>query len=465
MHGVKNLLNRLSIAFEVGKEIFSYNKKGSRLIDYDPELIKGFMSALQSISEAFHEPIHQIQLADMMLYMKSFEKYHLQLLFEEQMETEAVDKFFRVICEIIDPVFEKSKNQPDEESLRIELNSFIQDLEKDRLSVTLDRYLKKSAISKIAIIGLAKAGKTSIKNQFFESWSKERIGKIQPTLGVEVLPKFIDYLQQRLLIYDYGGQAIYREQYLNNPKQWENLSIIFFIVDIQDQPNYKAAKIYLDNVWKMIIKHSKNPPKLAIFFHKCDISIRKRLNVLIKEAILHFKDYINVASFHLTTIEDSSGLTAFIKTLYFSLPEVLLAKIFVDEFISHFENELLVKFNVITDEKEFVKYIKDEKAFIKQAGVEEGLKYGKSLQESWLYYILGELKPQNKVYSSKRITISRVGQYLYVTIPDWKEKNYPLELTTTLIDGMLEGVMKTFHMDKPKISEKTGSFTTWQIVL
>ena len=40
---------------------------------------------------------------------------------------------------------------------------FINDLEKDLISETIDKFVRKSTVSKIAIVGLAKAGKTSLK--------------------------------------------------------------------------------------------------------------------------------------------------------------------------------------------------------------------------------------------------------------------------------------------------------------
>ncbi len=78
-------------------------------------------------------------------------------------------------------------------------------------------------------------------------------------------------------------------------------------------------------------------------------------------------------------------------------------------------------------------------------------------------YILGEWSPKSRILSSKSLKLYKDGNFLYIEIPDYTDRDYPRELTITLIDGILDGIMKTFHLDPPEIIKDNGYFTTWSI--
>ncbi len=71
----------------------------------------------------------------------------------------------------------------------------------------------------------------------------------------------------------------------------------------------------------------------------------------------------------------------------------------------------------------------------------------------------------NISHTSKFITLTKKENFLYITFPDWTDKGISKELTTNLIDGILEGFLMSFHLNAPEIVQKYGVFTTWRVVI
>ncbi len=463
------MIIRFSIIAESGIEVFAFESTKINLTDHDPQLVAGFMNAIQSFSEAIDNPIRQIHFANMMLYVRTYGDFAIQLLFEEQLEDSKIEHYFETLSKASYPLLanQRTGSYPSKQEFQEQLSPVLVQLQQDPLAGTeLADLTKAKVASKIAIVGLGKAGKTSLKNMFFNNWSKEMVNEIRPTIGVEISPKFLEFLEQNILIMDFGGQDVFRPKYLVEGRQWENTSIMIFVVDIQDEDSFKTATDYLADVWKLVLEVNEKKPKLSIFFHKCDVDKRKFLNENIKKAMHHFREFIDSAVFHLTTIEDNSGILALIKTLYFSLPEVLLRRLLEDKLLVQFEQETLPKYSpLVEDMNRFQDLFPKLKDKIREDAVISGFKYGQSLQKSWLKYIIGEWKPEYRLLSSKTLAVSQEGQYLYITIPDWAGQKWPVDLTTILLDGMLEGILATFHLEPPQIFKRNGIFTTWVITL
>ncbi|MFW9906241.1 MAG: hypothetical protein ACFFFH_18115, partial [Candidatus Thorarchaeota archaeon] len=171
---------RFSVVAESGIEVFAYESKKMDLSDNDPQLIAGFMNAIQSFSEAIQNPIRQIQFANMMLYVRTYGDFGLQLLFEEYIESSRVEYYFDTLSKITFPLLvdQRQGKFPSKEKFLEQLSPVINQLQQDPLAETeLTQYIKPKIPSKIAIVGLAKAGKTSLKNMFFNNWSREEINK------------------------------------------------------------------------------------------------------------------------------------------------------------------------------------------------------------------------------------------------------------------------------------------------
>ena len=340
-----------------------------------------------------------------------------------------------------------------QKKLSVILAPLIQDL---LIESKIQNPTENQPVPKISLAGLANAGKTSIKNMFFENWSTDEASKTIPTKGVEISLKFLEFLKERVVIFDFGGQTAFRKQHLEQENSWTEISLLIFIVDIQDSSSFKMAKKYLAEILKIVSRVSTGKPKLSFFLHKCDkkLSIegldRTYLKNNINKFLLTFKEYLEIANLHLTTIADSSSNIALIKALYFSLPDVIIKRLLEDEFIDHFENNVLPQYSMLIGNGSSTKVFQDLKDDIRKSAIILGRTLGMSMQKAWMNYFMGEWTPKQKILSSGEIKVVQQGKYLNLTIPDWTAKDYPKNLTTTLIDGMLEGILKTFHLDPPE---------------
>ncbi|MHA2273169.1 MAG: ADP-ribosylation factor-like protein [Candidatus Hodarchaeales archaeon] len=454
--GVNLLLIRFSISSS-GLELFSYETEKAQHMLMDPHLVAGFMDAIQMFSEAMGAPVQQMQLAGMMLYIR--------LLVEGKLADDEIEQYFEQLAKEANIILasrdQRARHLLSKDTFEARLLPIFKPLLHDPMAeIQLKDQLIEDPVSKIALFGLAKAGKTSIRNVFFENWTEEMAKETKPTISVDISRKFLEFLQTQLLIMDFGGQQVYRKQHLRTEERWKGVSSLIFVVDIQDPASYEDAKNYLSEVWELILKTNERKPRLSIFLHKYDIKKRKKLAQNVSECIASFKDFTDVAGFHPTTIEDSSSNIAMIKSLYFSLPNVMIRRILEEEFLSHFENVILPQFSVLGHNEDL---LKDLKIDIRRSAEILGMTYSVGLQESWLRYLMGEATPKRRSLSHKSLAVIQSNQSLQVRIPHWPGDEIPEELTTVLLEGMLTGMLKTFHLEAPELIEDTGTYTTWKL--
>ena len=138
-------------------------------------------------------------------------------------------------------------------------------------------------IMKIAIIGLANAGKTSIVKNVQKTY---HIGQpLSPTKSVQ--RSIFKIFGDNAIIWDYGGQEEYRNSYLIKPGRFlSDIRYLFFVIDIQDPDGFDQSLTYFSDVYDFIHEHT---PQLivSIMFHKIDPLIAK--NPEIKERVKSLK--------------------------------------------------------------------------------------------------------------------------------------------------------------------------------
>ncbi len=463
------MLIRLSVEMG-GKEVFSYNiKKLSERI-LDPQITLEFFKAIREFSKTTDQTIPTIQFFNMMLYSKTYEKFTFRLLIDELIEEADLEKYWKKLSK----AFSGLSKAPLREVFDFNDESFFLNLEKilnphiqDPRTYTKD-IIQQESISKIMLVGLAKAGKTSIKYRFFENWSKILGKEIKPTLDVDISNKFQEFILHKLLIFDMGGQSTYRENHLTKNELWKNISLICFVVDIQDPDTFEKAQNYLTDVWKIVSKVNERKPKLSIFLHKYDPEKRKDLTKNISKYLVVFKDFISMSNIYMTTIEDMSSNIALIKSLYFSLPEVVLIRLLEKEFLVHFERKILPKFSIVEktlSKEEYIEAFQNLKKKIRKIAIKGGITYGLSFQKIWLNHLMGKKKIRPDESSLRSIIIIPNLYSLVISIKDWTDQGIPQEMTTPLLDGFLEGILKTLHLVIDEGPIVRNNYITWKVMI
>ncbi len=122
---------------------------------------------------------------------------------------------------------------------------------------------------KVIIAGLDNAGKTSILTALNKKYNFHKdIISLTPTIRVEY--QATEFLKNRVVFWDMGGQEKYRKLYQKKQDLYfSGTDLLVYVVDIQDSERFETSMAYLDMILKNFKKHKMDVP-LIIAFHKFD---------------------------------------------------------------------------------------------------------------------------------------------------------------------------------------------------
>ncbi|MHA1269843.1 MAG: ADP-ribosylation factor-like protein [Candidatus Helarchaeota archaeon] len=118
---------------------------------------------------------------------------------------------------------------------------------------------------KVLYVGLGNAGKTSIILSLEREYSK--LTKISPTLGIE--RSKIDLMGTQTILWDFGGQEHFRDKYIKNERSFLDTDLMFYVVDIRDEPQFETSLRYYKEILKILDEYNENP-QIIICIHKFD---------------------------------------------------------------------------------------------------------------------------------------------------------------------------------------------------
>ena len=121
---------------------------------------------------------------------------------------------------------------------------------------------------KLVILGLENAGKTSIVDLLKQKTevTLRKPPDMYPTKGVERRSLF----QGNIMVWDLGGQEVYRNEYLKNPESYfKEISFCYYVIDAQDYYRLAPSTMYFMGVFNLIKKYSPNA-RIVLLFHKMD---------------------------------------------------------------------------------------------------------------------------------------------------------------------------------------------------
>jgi GTPase SAR1 family protein len=198
-------------------------------------------------------------------------------------------------------------------------------------------------MKKLAFIGLDNAGKTSIITAITKRFGfEEDVMNLIPTRRIDRDTfSFLGLEFQRL---DFGGQEIYRDDYLHHPdKYFTGTDLIFYVIDAQDYDRYIESIDYLDQVL-LFFKEVQESPPIAILFHKFDPQLAQEREInqkilTLKQALTKYSREFDIFFFE-TTIYD-------IKTIMDSFSSGLSLLFDKMEMVSHLFAELSKNYKAI----------------------------------------------------------------------------------------------------------------------
>lgn len=166
---------------------------------------------------------------------------------------------------------------------------------------------------KIGFFGLDACGKTSFLQTLDQNTSLMTYSLIvrppKPTTGIE--RRTFEVLGETVVIWDYGGQDLYRQRYIASKTDLRGLSFAFFMLDIQDPERFDLAAKYFEELLAVSETLEEDETKIAVCLHKTDPDLlgTSTLQDNISKASMLFTDIFPESTpFFLTSIYDEASL-------------------------------------------------------------------------------------------------------------------------------------------------------------
>lgn len=449
-----------------GIEIYHYGQDQFSSVQLDSDLISGFMEALQIFSEYIGTQVKQIKFSNLNIFTQSYGDLSLRLITELSLEISEIESIFNDISKELFKIIDKV---PDGFVINNDLaNSKIVPLIRKLIELDVAKEEKfcedTQEISKIAVCGLANAGKTSIIKKFSEKWPIEKLKTIKPTFKIDYSKNTCEILDHSFFLWDFGGQDAFINDYLKDKRLWDNITVLIYIIDLQDPSNFQKSKLYLDEILKALKNKDKTP--IFILLHKYDGEKRKDLSQNVSLCIKTFADYLSEYSFFLTSIEDDSSNLAMLKSIYYSIPTVIIAKLFQEHFFNEFLDTLVPKLvNIVHNQKRLNFPKQDSKDIIYQIALNAGIEFGNSLQKVWFDYISNNWAPKTQNLSRRSIQVIKTTKTISIKVPYFEIPDLSNDLLVTAFNGIFDGIAKTFGFEKPKMEESVASIGKWTYIL
>ncbi|MHA1785624.1 MAG: ADP-ribosylation factor-like protein, partial [Candidatus Helarchaeota archaeon] len=199
---------------------------------------------------------------------------------------------------------------------------------------------------KIIFAGLDNSGKTSM------IWSlenrKSQISSIKPTAGID--RSDLKALGFPIILFDLGGQDIFRNQYLKDESLFYGTDVLFFLVDMMDRNRFADSIEYLQKILNIIDsdKTSEKETPVIICLHKCDpLNIQDpdnyiHSNIQIFQRLLRRGIKRNFKMFETTIYDYSSLVAAYSAGISRILPKAELIETYFADFAKKTKSDAVV---------------------------------------------------------------------------------------------------------------------------
>jgi len=204
----------------------------------------------------------------------------------------------------------------------------------------------KKLTRKIGFFGLDAAGKTSFLSVLSKTYSLGIDPK--PTKGIERSKK--DIIGQQINLFDYGGQSVYRDRYLQSDKDLTGFDLVYYIVDIQDKDRFAESEEYLTNLLEKMDDFNQN--NLIICFHKNDPDLKDQIKDQLSEIWRKMDNKVEDAyAFIPTSIMDEKSI---IRAFSMGLRKIATKKEMIEQQLTQFSKDVGTSGVVILNTDGFV---------------------------------------------------------------------------------------------------------------
>lgn len=140
---------------------------------------------------------------------------------------------------------------------------------------------------KVVLAGLDNAGKTTIYRKTLEHVNPALLANVAPTKGVE--RRTYDFVGEKVVFWDLGGQLSYRMKYRREPKLLRGTFALVFVVDLQAPDRFYEAFDYFQDLLELLRGQDAHPI-VFVFFHKLDPQLTNDLKPHFHQAVLLFNE-------------------------------------------------------------------------------------------------------------------------------------------------------------------------------
>jgi len=437
-------IKRVSIInADTGIEIYQKNYEPSFFLEHDNQLISGFLSALIQFSkEIVKDDIQELVFSNSQLYVKRFPIVLIVLMTPLGISHKDITPIIDYLGEQVEKEFESSQLDFVTPQVAQEIENLIDTiLEYDVVFPEITSETKKSP--KIIVAGLRKAGKTTAIRYFFDSWDREKLESIRPTVDYSIFHSFIEVLKSELTIFDLGGQTQYVNQHLKDEVRWRNATALIFMVDLQKQEEFDEAYSYLLEIIKIYEKLDEKP-FIGLLAHKYDPNKAGDLQPNLLSLLKTFKGLFGWSrySVFLSSILDDSLYLAFMRTLARIIPRDLLNNILQSTIFFETQNHV---WKTISEEVSFDTNVQKFWNKIMKLSTPYGENLANRIFQDWL---IGDTKktiskPSLDLIDVKIEDISG-GMQVSVNMP--REGNSFLIIA--VIEGLLTGLGNVFGFSR-----------------
>ena len=184
--------------------------------------------------------------------------------------------------------------------------------------------------------------------------------------------------------------------------------------------------------------------------------MKKSLDGNIQEIFVLFKDYIKRSTLFFTSIDDNTSIRAIIKTLFLSLPSLVIKQILQSFLIELFKDTILTNIKQLNlDSKD------SEKIF--KVGESIGDEIAINFQKKWLEYYLGNYKVPEQQLNIKKVYLKIDGNVLTLEIDNWENQGISSDITNQFLTGFLTQIFKTLYIYTTIKLEPNKISTIWKI--